>query len=91
MLLALNSFGEPALGGWYVGLAIGFLIVLVVVIVVGTILALATRVLVQARTAVTSLEEARATTQPLHELGRTNESLRSILQGAQAARRALGG
>jgi hypothetical protein len=91
MLLAGPRFGEPDVTGWFVGLSIGFVIVLVVVIVVGSILALATRIGVEARAAMEQLELARDNTQGLNELATTNETLRSILAGARTARHTLEG
>jgi hypothetical protein len=91
MVLALNDFGEPDLGGWWIGLIIGFDIVLVVVIIVGALLALASRIAGQVRTSVGLLDVTRTRTESLAELGRANQTLRSILSGARAAREALGG
>ncbi len=87
-LTALNQFGEPHLGGWWVGLTIG---VVIVVILVGVLLVLAARINTQARAAAGELEAIRTTTQPLVELRRTNDTLQSLLRGARAARKALGG
>jgi hypothetical protein len=88
---ALNQFGEPSLGGWWVGLIIGLVVVVVVVIVVSVLLVLAARINSQARAAARELEGTQSTTQPLGELARTNATLQSILRGARAARQALGG
>jgi uncharacterized iron-regulated membrane protein len=87
----VNEFGEPHLGGWWAGLIIGLVVVVIVVIVVSALLVLASRINAQARAAAHELEETRATTQPLAELGRTNNTLQSILRGARTARQALGG
>jgi hypothetical protein len=87
----LNEVGESNLGGWWIGLIIGLVVVVVVVVVVGTLLVLATRINAQARAAARELEATRSTTQPLTGLGRTNDTLQSILRGARAARGALGG
>lgn len=87
----MNQFGEPNLGGWWVGLIIGLVVVVVVVIVVSVLLVLAARINAQARAAARELEGTQSTTQPLVELARTNATLQSILQGARAARQALGG
>lgn len=91
MLLAAPRFGEPDVSGWFLGLLIGFAVVLAVVIVVGMVLALVTRIGSEARTALQELETARHNTQPLHQLETTNQTLRSILAGARAARRTLEG
>lgn len=87
----MNEFGEPQLGGWWVGLIIGLAVVLVVVVVVSVLLVLAARINAQARAATQQLEATRSTTQPLAELAHTNATLQSILRGARAARQALGG
>ena len=87
----MTDFGEPHLGGWWTGLIVGLVIVVVVVIVVSTLLILGARINAQARVAGRELEATRTTTQPLAELTRTNSSLQSILRGARAARKALGG
>ena len=84
-LIALNEFGEPNLGGWWIGLIIGLVVVVVVVIVVTTLLVLASRINAQARAAARELEAIRSTTQPLPGLRRTNDTLQSILRGARAA------
>lgn len=87
----MNEYGAPHLGGWWVGLIIGLAVVVVVVIVVTTLLVLASRINAQARAATRALEATRSTTQPLAELASTNATLQSILRGARAARKALGG
>jgi len=87
----VNEFGEPYLGGWWVGWAIGLIVVVIVVVVVVVLLVLAARINAQVRAATRELEGTRSTTQPLVELSRTNDTLQSILRGARAARKALGG
>lgn len=87
----MNEFGDPQLGGWWAGLIIGLVVVVVVVVVVAALLILAARINGQARLAARELEATRSTTQPLVELNRTNDTLQSILRGARAARKALGG
>lgn len=87
----MNNLAQADLGGWWVGLTIGVVVVLVVVIVVSTLLILASRINAQVRAATAELEATQATTQPLAELARTNNTLQSILRGARAARGALGG
>lgn len=86
----MNEYGSD-LGGWWVGLSIGVVVVVVVVILVVTLLVLASRINGQARAAAGELEAIRTTTQPLVELRRTNDTLQSLLRGARAARKALGG
>jgi ABC-type multidrug transport system fused ATPase/permease subunit len=87
----VNELGQPHLGGWWAGLIIGVVVVVVVVVVVSVLLVLASRINTQARAVVRALEATRSTTQPLVELGRTNDTLQSILRGARTAREALGG
>lgn len=87
----MNELGQPHLGGWWAGLIIGLVIVVVVVIVVSVLLVLASRINARARAAAHELEATQSTTQPLVGLGHTNDTLRSILRGAQTAREALGG
>jgi hypothetical protein len=87
----MNEFGEPSLTGWWVGLIIGFAVVVVVVVVVGALLALAARITMQVRAATHLLEGARTNTRPLSELRRTDQALRGIAADAVAARQALGG
>jgi uncharacterized iron-regulated membrane protein len=82
---------EPHLGGWWAGLIIGLVVVVIVVIVVSALLVLASRINAQARTATRELEATQSTTQSLVQLRRTNDTLQSILRGAQTARQALGG
>jgi hypothetical protein len=91
LLLSANQFGEADLTGWWVGMIIGFVLVVAVVIVVGALLALASRIGSQARESVQALEVARSNTQSIDELKRTNSTLQSILRGARSARQALGG
>lgn len=87
----MNEFGNPHLAGWWTGLIIGLVIVVVVVVVVSVLLVLASRINAQVRAAIRELEATRPNTQPLAELSRTNDTLQRILQGARAARQALGG
>ena len=89
LFVALNEYGDPHLGGWWVGLIIGLMVV--VVVVVSVLLVLASRINTQARAAARELEATRSTTNPLMELRRTNDTLQSILRGARTARQALGG
>jgi len=91
MLLVSQEFGEPSVAGWWTGLIIGFVLVVAVVVVVGALLAVASRINGQARAAAQALEVARSNTGSIDELKRTNSTLQSILKGAQSARQALGG
>ncbi|MGC2652710.1 MAG: hypothetical protein WA317_03700 [Mycobacterium sp.] len=78
------------MAGWWVGLIIGLVVVVIVVIILSVLLVLAARINAQVGAATRELEATRSTTEPLVELRRTNETLQSILQGAQTARQALG-
>jgi len=77
--------------GWYVGLGIGFAIVAAVVVLVATILTLASRIGSQARTGIERMDQARATTLPVWEIQKINSSTTAIWKAAESARRLLGG
>ncbi|MGH8901582.1 MAG: hypothetical protein ACRDYA_07835 [Egibacteraceae bacterium] len=81
----------PGLGGWYLGIAIGFLVVVVVVVIVASILALAARISEKAQTAIQGLEQVRINTTPLKGVDTTNACGLAILKACQTARGALGG
>ena len=73
--------------GWWIGLGV----VALVVLLVATILVLARRIGVQARTITEDLDRARASTFGLWDVQKTNLALKAILDDAQKARSALGG
>ncbi len=75
--------------GWYVGLAIGFLIVVVVVILVAMILMQASRIGNQALEGIDRMDEARISTLAVWDLQKINTSATAIWRGAEAAREAL--
>ncbi len=52
------------MGGWYVGLAIGALVVVIVVVAVSAILVLTARIAKQAELATQAFDEARVNTLP---------------------------
>lgn len=79
------------LTGWYVGLALGAIIIAVVVVLVATILGLARRIGVQAKQITAAINEARVNTLPMWDVDRVNESLRLTTKHAEEARAALGG
>lgn len=85
MVLASADFG------FYLGLTIGFIIVVVVVAIVSVILGLAARIGAQANVAGEALEQVRANTALLPAVATTNEHALAILAGAKAARGALTG
>ncbi len=76
---------------WYIGLGVGFTIVVIVVILVATILTLAQRIGTQARTGIGAMAELRAATSPVWELQKTNGSITRIWKAAETARGVLGG
>jgi hypothetical protein len=88
MLLAGHEGGDPHLFGWYLGLAIAFT---VIVVVVAVILAMAARISRQALDAIAALDEGRANSLPLWDVQKINESAKGILEAAKAARGVLGG
>lgn len=91
LLLGQQVTESPDYTGWYVGLAIGFVVVVVVVILVAAILALAARIGRQARTGIEQMDEARTATLPVWEIQKINTSTTAIWRAAEAARRLLGG
>ncbi|HEY5262526.1 MAG TPA: hypothetical protein VIJ33_10455 [Solirubrobacteraceae bacterium] len=77
--------------GFYIGLAVGVLAVVVVVVLVARILLYASRIADQAQTAAEALEVVCKSTDVLPEARHINEHALAILQGAQTARGALTG
>lgn len=77
--------------GWYVGLIAGFATVVVVVIIVGIVLTLASRIADSARAAGNALPAVRDQTTALQGVQGVNASAISILRSARAARAALTG
>ena len=73
--------------GWYVGLALGIVVVLVAASIVITIVVLAQRIAKQARTAVEGVEKVREQTVELNGIGRINDSGVRILHSARALRK----
>jgi len=76
-----------ASAGWVVGLAIGVVVILVAAAIVITIVALATRIAGQARTAEEALEVVRRQTDELHGIARINDSGVRVLHAARALRK----
>ena len=76
-----------ASSGWYVGLTLGIVVILVAAAIVITIVALARRIASQARTAVQGVEAVRAQTDALAGVGRINDSGVRILHAARALRK----
>jgi uncharacterized membrane protein len=73
--------------GWYVGLALGIVVVVVAAAIVITIIALAARIARQARAAVDGVEQVRQQTDALAGVGRINDSGVRILHSARALRK----
>lgn len=73
--------------GWYVGLALGIVVVLVAAAIVITIVVLASRIAGQAQTAVEGVEKVRGQTTELAGIGRINDSGVRILHAARALRK----
>ncbi len=81
----------PEYDWWYIGLGVGFTIVVIVVILVATILTQAQRIGGQARTGIGAMAELRVATSPVWELQKANGSITAIWKAAEAARGVLGG
>ena len=80
----------PVIGastGWYIGLALGVVVVLVAAAIVITIVVLAQRIAKQARTAVEGVERVREQTTGLDGIGQINDSGIRILHSARALRK----
>jgi hypothetical protein len=76
-----------ASAGWPVGLAIGVVVILVAAAIVIAIVALATRIARQARTAEEGLEVVRRQTAELGGIARINDSGVRVLHAARALRK----
>ena len=85
MLLAESLFG------WYVGLAISFAIIVVVVAAVASIMTLGQRIAEQAPLATAGLDAVAENTKLIPAVDTVNASGLAILKACQAARAALGG
>ena len=73
--------------GWWVGLALGIVVVLVAAAIVIAIVALAQRIAKQARTAVEGVGVVKAQTDELGGIARINDSGVRILHSARALRK----
>ena len=76
-----------ASSGWYVGMALGIVVILVAAVIVITIVLLARRIAGQASTAVAGVEQVRAQTSELAGVARINDSGVRILHSARALRK----
>ena len=73
--------------GWYIGLALGVVVVLVAAVIVITIIMQARRIARQADTAVKGVEVVRDQTTELAGISRINDSGVRILHSARALRK----
>lgn len=89
VVLAQVGEAEPSLGGWYVGVAIGFVVIVVVVVIVALILDIASKINRQAKLATEALDDAQVNTLALWDVGTTNRTARAVLEGAAKARKAV--
>jgi hypothetical protein len=76
---------------WYIGMALGLVVVAVAAGIVITILVLASRISEQARTAVDAVDKVKARTDRLGGVARINDSGVRILHAARALRKAAVG
>lgn len=91
MLVLAQQTAEPDLFGWNLGLAIGFVVILVVVALVAPILALAGRIGRQAPMINEALKRAQNDTAPLADLRTTIDHAQTIIAGLERGRTRLGG
>jgi hypothetical protein len=80
-----NAIGAST--GWWVGLALGVVVIAVAAAIVITIVMLAQRIAAQARTAVEGVGVVRAQTGELGGVARINDSGVRILHSARALRK----
>lgn len=78
----------PDLTQWWVGLVIGFTVIVVAVVLVSAILTLAARINQQARAGTAALEASRINTLPLWDVQKINDHARGILESARTLRHA---
>ena len=76
-----------ASAGWWIGLTLGIVVILVAAGIVITVVALARRIAAQARGAVEGVEVVRAQTDELAGIDRINDSGVRILHSARALRK----
>ena len=79
------------LSGWYVGYAVASVVIVLVVILVGWILSIASRINNQVTAIIGEIVEIQGTTALVPAVGKVNEKLVGIVNGAVAARKALVG
>lgn len=88
MPLAAHTAGDPYFN-WYLGLVIGFVVVVVVVAVAGWLLTIASRIGDQAQRAGEVLTSTGSSVAPASEVRRANDSAAAILDLATRARTTL--
>lgn len=88
MALATHTVGSPHFG-WFLGLILGFTVVVVVVLLAAVLLTLASRIGDQAQQAGEVASLASRGDPPAPEVRRANESAAAILDLARRARTAL--
>lgn len=76
---------------WYIGYAVGFVVVVLVVALLLLIIRAARGIAAVAEDATRALAQTKERTEVLWEVGTTNQVATDILGGATAARTALGG
>jgi hypothetical protein len=76
-----------ASSGWYIGMALGIVVILVAAAIVITIIALAQKISKQARTSVAGVDKVREQTTELPNIARINDSGVRILHSARALRK----
>ena len=77
--------------GWYVGYVVASVVIVLVVILVGWILSLASRINKQVTAIVDEIAEIQGTTELVPAVGAVNEKLGGIVNHAATARKALVG
>jgi uncharacterized membrane protein len=77
--------------GWWIGLALGIVVILVAAAIVITVVALAMRIAKQAKTAEEAVEVVRRQTDELGGIARINDSGVRILHSARSLRKAAVG
>lgn len=75
------------MAGWYVGIALGVVVIAVAAALVITVVRLAQRIAGQADAAVGGVEHLRRQTEALEGIGRINDSGLRILHSARALRK----
>ncbi len=88
-VVVLAQADQPSLTGWWVGIAIGVLVVAIVALVVVALTVLAERIARQARMAAAALDAAERNTQGLWDVGAVNREALAVLEGTVRARHAL--